>query len=325
MHPYLSHLYDFSRQLENDAIILMHTRRARRAPAPDGIVVVGMGGSGLPGLLLQKLAPTYGMRIPVLTWNTYGLPSPMPLKHPLIIVASFSGNTEEALSALRAALKQKGARVAVIASGGALKRSAFAKKLPLATFDAGGLTPREALGYTYTSLIKLLRLYVSGLSTFSQHLISPQSLDAEGKRIARALKTHIPLIYTDARDAHIGYVWKININETGKYPAFANALPELNHNEINGFERMSRSFVVLFLKNKDSSPEIQQRIRYTQSILNKKKVPTLILTLRGKTEEAKVWNSIRLSHFTAFYLAKLHGEDPLAIPATDTLKKLMAR
>ncbi len=325
MKSYLEEILGFNDQLKIGNLKFFNREKLKKMPAPDGIVITGMGGSGLPSNLITKLGTSIGLKIPVLPWKDYGLnPYSETLKNPLFVFISFSGNTEETFSGLKLLIQKKNRpKIAVIACGGELKRMAERFRLPFVTFDPQGLTPRQALGYNYYALIKVLRSVFPKISAKDlSKKINILSLEKPAQALARRIKSRIVLIYTDSKNSHLGYVWKTNINETAKLPAFTNFFPEIYHNEITAFEKKHFPFFAIFLIDPQTNKKIIKKTKALTKILNSRKIPTAVLALSGKNPEEKTWNSIVLSHLTSFYLAKLNKVNPKATKLIDQFKKL---
>lgn len=184
---------------------------------PDAVIVAGMGGSGIPALFLQKIGIGGIMGIPLISWKEYGLPSLPYARRPLIIFISFSGATKEVLSGISAALRAKGLQIAVVTGGGPLKTIAEKHQLPAAYFEKGMLAPREATGLMLYGALGILRQIWKKIPAPDLSLrISPAHEEAEGAAIARAIGNRMPLIYTARELSHLGYFWKIHLNETAK-------------------------------------------------------------------------------------------------------------
>jgi len=314
---YRSHLLTFAKQLSPTAIRLSGTFRASKT---DGIVVAGMGGSGLPGSILKELRSFLKLPLPVLLWKDYGLP-PHPFKNPLVVCISFSGETAETISAFHAARRAQYS-VAVIAGGGTLLKLARAHRISYATFPQEDLTPREAIGYTWTSVKRLLKAYFPALRTGDlSKTIRPKTLEQAGKKLAAALKGSVPLVYAESAYGHVGYVWKINLNETGKVSAFSHVIPEMVHNEIAGFETASKTFVPVFLLDRSMNAELAKKVKTVQAILKKRGFRVLSVPLTGKTPEEKTLNSIVLSHWTALSIAAQKGKNPSSTDIINEIKK----
>lgn len=311
----------FPHQLSEKGLQIQYPEPLHHVHTCDGVIVLGMGGSGLPGELLKDVSAVLHLPVPVVVSHTYGLPV-TPFKNPFVIAISFSGNTREALSGLRDALKLKKKVVACIATGGEMEALARTKKVPYILLPARGLTPRGALGYTVYSLQRLLRTQFPGLHGLKEctNYRFPASLSRAGKALADRLYGKIPVFYTDSAHAGLGYIWKININETGKQPAFANVVPEAAHNEIAGFETYSKNFVPVFLVDTSARKEIRNTFDALYAVFQHNGFHPQKLVLIGKSPEQKIWTAILLAYWTSFHLAARNKKDPQETAMIEQLK-----
>lgn len=300
-----------------------HNLPAEEEKTLDGVVISGMGGSGLPGTLFEKLAPSLNFGVPVKVWKDYGLPS-YQFKNPLFVFISFSGDTEEVVSGLERSLKNSNKNMAVITTkqGGKLKTIAEKNSCPTFFFGGSDLTPRQSLGFMYSGLVNAVNSFFpkAGLKVGSVSA-DIEKLKQKGKELAEELQNTPVLVYSSSQHAHISYVWKININETAKMPSFTGRYPEVNHNEVMGFNNSDLPFSVVILKDKDSSDWFNRKTRATAKFLEKFNVSTYVLELEGKNLEEKTWNSVVLSYWTSYYLAELKGVDPADTSIVEDIKK----
>src|SRR3989338_2015553 len=197
--------FDFNPRIEN----IGRFKKKERA------VAVGIGGSHLAADLVAAADP----EVNLIVHTDYGLPHMEPdrLKNSLIILVSYSGNTEEVVDAFMRA-RQKKLDTLVISTGGKLQELAVEYKTPYITLPATGIQPRMAVGVSFRRILKA--------GNFEQ----------AGEGLAKKFEGYVPIIYSSGRNLAVTYNWKIKFNETGKVPAFYNILPELNHNEMTGFD-----------------------------------------------------------------------------------------
>ena len=323
MQPYEQVIREFNTQLSPAGLRVSFSNTLRGA-RPDGIVIVGMGGSVLAGEILRAAKAEVGLKLPVYVWRDYGLPENTDFRRPLYIFMSFSGNTEETISGLKFLLKRGRSRITVITAGGELQRLARRYRLPLVEFEPGILTPRQAIGIMFYSLIEILRRVGLTLKVSSFTRIKPPSLRGIGKALAARLHGRLITIYTDHAHRALGYIWKIKFNETAKTLAFANVVPEMNHNELVGFEKLKTSMAALFLlDNTSRSPRLKKRFRLNQLLLRSRGVRVITLPLKGKSFLEKTWRAIILADWTAYFLAKLNRVDPAKTAVIDELKARM--
>jgi glucose/mannose-6-phosphate isomerase len=296
---------------------------------PDSIYIIGMGGSGTPGSILQNIADYAIVDVPIFTWKDSGLPfsaqggSAPGGKNPLLVFVSFSGNTRETLSALPLAL-QAGYMVAVVAGGGTLLAKAQENKLPFTTFRAdSSLQPRQAYGYTLYATLTLLqsvfpRLTIPDLSALTLPMQFAQSAEATAARIAG--KT--TLVYTTLPLSHLGQLVKISITETGKALAFANTLPEINHNELNLIETRPQGLCALFITSADEYNTRKPEFELTSATLDAYNVPSETIVLPGASALETTANAIALAQWIGYYITTLNGRNPLGLEVVNKIKKL---
>ncbi len=295
-----------------------------KSPAPflrdrTNFVIAGMGGSALGGELLKAVFQNLDIKI----HRDYGLPAASPLS--LIIASSFSGNTEETLDAFLDA-RRRGLPLAVVASGGKLLELAKHDNIPYIELPRADIQPRAALGYSVKAILKLMG-NESALEETAKlsGLLNVAVAEEDGKTLAELLKSRIPIIYSSAKNFPIVYNWKIKFNETVKIPAFANRLPELNHNEMTGFSAGSgqAKFSFIFLEDSDDDLRIIKRMKITKKLYEDRKLEVKSLRLEGQSQFHKIFQNLLVADFTAYYLAKYYGVDPAEVPMVDEFKRLI--
>ena len=273
-------------------------------------VVCGMGGSHLAADLLKTWNPLLNLII----HHDYGLPVlTNGLNNYLIIISSYSGNTEEAIDGFHEAITKK-LPVACISTGGKLLGLAIKYKKPYIKIPDTGIEPRSALGFSIVSLLKLMKEERALLEIKkTANKINMERAEKEGKILAKKLKDFIPIIYSSTRNEPIVYNWKIRFNETGKIPAFYNTFPELNHNEMVGFDgekkikKLLKNFYFIFLKDETDHPRILLRMEILKELLKKKGFLVEILKLEGKNIWEKVFFSLLTADWATYYIAQQYG------------------
>lgn len=290
-------------------------------------VVSGMGGSHLAADILKCRNPLLDMMI----HEDYGLP---PLKsgsgtNRLFIASSYSGNTEEVLDGFQIALS-RAMPACAISTGGKLLDMAEQEKIPYVKMPNLGIQPRSALGFNLKALLKII-----GESQASSELrlladsLLPSSFEDAGKKLSHRVFGRIPLIYASARNRAIAYNWKIKCNETGKIPGFMNVMPELNHNEMTGFDvhestqALCANFYALILRDSEDDPRIQKRMEILEQLYNARGIPTEIIPIEGAARFEKIFSSLYLADWFAYYTADAYGSDPNNVPMVEEFKKLM--
>ncbi|MFH0923097.1 MAG: bifunctional phosphoglucose/phosphomannose isomerase [Candidatus Micrarchaeota archaeon] len=287
----------------------------------DKLVLLGMGGSALPGDLLNFC---FGLSIRVS--RDYDCPPEVDGKT-LVLACSYSGNTEETLSAAKQAF-DAGGKLVCIATGGKLKKFADEFGLPFVELPSG-IQPRCATGYFFSSLTKVLAnsgfldLKDDELKALSEWLGS-KDFDETGRKIAVKIKGSIPVFYSSSEWWPIARVCKIKINENSKQPAFYNVFPELNHNEMVGFTNPVARFTAVFLRNPSDDERVKRRMEITRSLLNEKGVNSIDYQVIGESALQTCFSTLLFFDWASYHLALENGVDPTPVEMVEGLKKKLA-
>ena len=292
-------------------------------------VIAGMGGSGHAADLIKALDPA--LRITV--HRDYGLPaiSEKELEQSLIIASSYSGNTEESLDALQEATKRE-LHVAAISIGGKLLGIAKREGIPYIQLPDTGIQPRTAVGFSIKALIKLLRQdSMSRQLGELSHKLDPHYCESAGKDLGQRLHGFVPLIYASTRNGAVANNWKIRFNETGKIPAFWNVVPELNHNEMNGFDRtdstkaLSGNFYTIILKDADDDPRVLKRMEVLASLYRERGISVETISMEGENRFVKIFSSLILADWTSYFLGESYGVETEQVPMVEEFKDLIQK
>lgn len=292
-----------------------------------GVILAGMGGSALAPALLSICNPMFKLII----HRGYGLPACTPddLLDYILIASSYSGNTEEVIDAFQTAQKYN-IPVAVISTGGKLLEMAKAAGVAYVQLPTVGLQPREALGYSLKGFLKLIGDEGS-LAMISKLAASlrPDILMHKGEEIAKKLEGQVPLIYSSELNKPLAYIWKIKFNETAKTPAFTNYFPELNHNEMIGFDgkaeslELNKKFHFIFIKDKADHPRITLRMEVMQKVFEGRGMQVEVVEIEGEDLAEKVFSNVVLADWVAYSLALYYGVNPNSVPMVEDFKKLI--
>ncbi|HEX5798378.1 MAG TPA: bifunctional phosphoglucose/phosphomannose isomerase [Candidatus Saccharimonadales bacterium] len=295
------------------------------------IVLAGMGGSALAAEIFTSWPKT---NLPFEIVRDYDLPEYVG-KDTLFIASSYSGNTEETLSALAQA-EEKGCAIAVIAAGGELEKVAAAKNYPFLKLP-GGLQPRMAVFYNFAAL---MHLFISCGLTSQDKLAElhkaadwlgrqAQDLEADtpasknkAKQIAQELMGNSVVIYSGPKLFPAAYKWKININENAKNIAWCNQYPEFNHNEFIGWTShpVDKPYKIIELKSDLEHARIQKRLSVSGKLLSGKRPHPETIDVVGDNELEQLLWSIQLGDFVSVYLALLNGLNPTPVDLIEKLK-----
>ena len=299
-----------------------------------GIVICGMGGSGLPGEILKTWLNANKISLPVILHKNYDLPFGID-KNYLVVCISYSGNTEETLSAYQAA-KKKNFSIISIASGGKLVEQTKNDKFPVVIVPSGIIAPRLAIGYQFAALLKILNncdIVKNNLNAllFLEKNLHPKNLENQGKKIAKKLFKKIPFIYTSENLNVLPYIWKIGLNEAAKIITGYGYFPELSHHEIMGFwkageqQSLNKKLFVIFLKDLSTHPRILKQMKIVRDLFGKQGIETETIQVEGKDINDKIFSNIILSFWTSYYLALEYKVDPIKIKLIDELKEKMKK
>jgi glucose/mannose-6-phosphate isomerase len=306
------------------------------------IIIVGMGGSAIAGDVV-RCATYASLPVPVHVCRTYRLPF-QPSDKTLFITSSYSGNTEETLSAFNAA-RRSGAQIVCVSSGGKLTEFAKAGNLPLFKLPEG-FPPRSALAFLVVPLLAIFShcgwlTSTGSVSAYNlgdeiaalcaqlrelQKLYAPEAGDENNlaKKIAHALYQKIPLVYAGVENFEaVASRWKGQFSENGKTLAFWNVFPELNHNEIVGWGlpgAFDRNLQVIYLRDRDDHERIQRRMDITKKVIEQSGNPIIEVWSQGESRLTRMFSTIFLGDMASVYLAVLNGVDPTPVAKIDFLK-----
>lgn len=298
----------------------------------ENVVVGGMGGSGWPALMINSWP---GTTVPFEVSSDYSAPSYVN-ENTLYIASSYSGNTEETLSALEDAAN-RGAYIVVMAARGKLAQIATEKKYPLFQIP-GGFQPRMSSFYFLAALVQILeplQLIKSGskaeLHGAAQWLEAQHAQWEAGiptsSNLAKQLAQHIEgktaIIYSGPLLFPAAKKWKICINENAKSLAWANSYPELSHNEFIGWSShpIEKPFAVIELQSNLEHPRVQKRFALTEKLLSGTRPHARIVTVQGDTVLKQVLWAFNLGDYVSLYLAVLNNVDPTPVDLVETFKK----
>ncbi len=281
------------------------------------IVVIGMGGSAVGGDLLKTYL--HDTKIPIFVIRDYKVPEFVD-NYTLVFAVSYSGNTEETLSAFRDA-KEKGAKIIGITSGGKLSEECEKViKVP------SGLQPRAALGYLFFPMLGILHnsdivsVKNSELNEMIEIVKNVEQFNSEGEALAKKIKEKIPIVYASQLLEPVALRWKTQMNENSKMACFYNVFSEMNHNEIAGYKGMDRKYVVILLKDKHDNERIKKRMEICRDLMQER-TDVEEVEIKGESLLARMISTIYLGDFVSYYLALLNRVDPSPVEIIESLKK----
>lgn len=305
------------------------------------IVFSGLGGSAIGADFIRSYL-TYELPVPVLVNRHYRLPAFVNEKT-LLILSSYSGDTEETLSSFEEGLKRR-SRLLAISSGGELSRLAQRHSIPLIRIP-GGLPPRAALGYSAIPLLialskigfqksyrpeelKEARTLLQTLSD-AQYGISVPFEKNRAKQFAKHIFERYPVVYasTDHFDV-VALRWRGQLEENAKALSSHHVFPEMTHNELVGWEhsaKLLKQCIVFLLRDAGDHPRVQVRMDVTADLIGQSAVQVIHVFSEGEGLLARMFSLIHLGDWISFYLAVLYQTDPTPVKAIQQLKAKLAK
>lgn len=293
------------------------------------ILVAGMGGSGIGADFVASFIREE-CAAPFFTLKDYDAPAWVG-PHTLFIASSYSGNTEETLSACRQAA-EKGARIVAITSGGDLQRMASERGWDIVSLPKGQPAPRACLGYSLVAQLWALRhLGLTGAGVLEQISKAAEMLEAmqqeiqdSAAQIARFLQGKIAVIYTTGVFEPAALRFRQQLAENAKTLSWHGIVPEINHNELVGWRRDQPSVAALFLRHPGETDRIRLRMNFTRELVEEFAAARMEIFAKGNSAVEQVFYLIHLLDWASLFLAQIQGLDPMEIQIIDLLKEKMA-
>ena len=299
------------------------------------ICFAGMGGSAIGADLIRA----YSLKscpYPVQVNRHYEIPNYIN-ENTLFIACSFSGNTEETLTALNSAMA-KGAQVIGVTSGGELKKQAIEHEFDYIQIP-GGMPPRAALAYSFVPLFRIFQT-LGCLDESDSVLDDTYNLlsdgvskfididDNDALALARELNESLPIIYSDALLMEpVNLRWRGQIEENSKMLVYGNLIPEMNHNEIVGWEHIAHlagRLTVVMLKDRDDNPRVTKRMEIVKELVMDQALSVIEISTIGNSRLERMFSLVQLADWVSMYLALLNEIDPTPIAKIDILKSKLA-
>ncbi len=286
------------------------------------IIVAGMGGSGMPGDILETYMKK-NSKTPVFVNKNYTLPMYAD-KETLLFVVSYSGNTEETIEAFREGLR-KGCQIVAISAGGKLKELAALHKKTYLAIPADK-QPRAMIGYLFFSILSTLVKYgilrdmkkeVESLSTYLKDSVFKD----KAKELAQNLLDKVPLIYASEDFYPVAMRFKTQINENAKIHAFSNKFSEMNHNEIVGYTNLYAKYHMVIFGSESDHPRIKKRYTICKRLVKAKGVTVTQMNFTGNSLLKQIFTAIHMGDWTSYYMALYKKEDPSPVEIIENLKK----
>ncbi len=301
----------------------------------DKIIICGMGGSAIGGDLLTNLIQNE-LSIPIFVNRNYTLPSFCNQKT-LIIISSYSGNTEESISAFYQAVNKR-CKIITMSTGGLIKELSLAHKFAFISLKPG-FHPRYALYMLLFTLLKVFQLlqliknqdeFVNDCIKLLKEKAETYNNDnSEPEKFALSLLGFIPIIYavTDFNNS-IGFRFKGQLNENSKLHAFCNLIPEMNHNEIIGWETISENLIktkVVYFVDEQIHPRIKLRFEILEELLKIQNIEVLKIISKENSVNLRLIDSLYFADWVSYILSLLRKKDPAEIDNINILKEKLSK
>ncbi|HZJ49799.1 MAG TPA: bifunctional phosphoglucose/phosphomannose isomerase [Actinomycetota bacterium] len=310
------------------------------ASSVESVIVLGMGGSGVSGDVLQAVVEPR-LAVPLRTIKSYG---PLPEwvgRNSLVFAVSYSGSTEETVAGLDEA-RARGCRIVAVSSGGPLAERAAPEGFAHVRIPQGH-QPRASLGYLSMPLLAVL-VKVGLVPDMQEEVDDAVAVlcdiasrchrkhgapDNPAKALAEKLRGKVPVVYGGYGLGSVAaYRFKCDLNEYAKTPAFAGVLPELDHNEIVGWkglsELTSENFINVLLIDPKEHPRVALRFEITRGLISEALPSFCEVTAEGEGPLARLLSLILVTQLASIYLALSYGEDPGPVEVITALKNELA-
>lgn len=322
-------VHEFSTQLKEALIIGKTHKFATPAAEFSNVVVTGLGGSGIGASIVQNYVFDK-LAIPFIVNKDYFIPS-FVNKNTLVIVCSYSGNTEETLEAMKQAMKAK-ATIICITSGGKIAEIAKTKGFDCILVPAG-MPPRSCLGYSLVQILYVINHFGLLNNKFEKEINAAiKLLDDREKDIQKKAKSltgkmagKLPIVYSAAPYEGVAIRFRQQLNENSKLLGWQAVIPEMNHNELVGWRDDANDKVVVILRNEDDYKRNQARMEINKKVFKKYCKIILEIYSEGSSYWEKAFYLIHLTDWISVYLADARELDATEVKVIDFLKGSLAK
>ena len=323
------YINDFTNHLKDAIIIGEKSSLNIHNSKIDNVLICGLGGSGIGGTIVADII-SQKAAVPVLTNKDYSVPG-FVNQNTLVIANSYSGNTEETISALKKCF-EKNAEIAIISSGGELVEFAKKNDCNFITIPSGN-PPRAMFGYAFTELFYILNSYGVIDDSFKLHfknaiellIIEKKNIQVEAQKLATKLYKTTPIIYVANGFEGVAIRFRQQINENSKMLCWHHVVPEMNHNELLGWRTNVEKLAVVYFRNHIDNDRNKIRIDINKSVISKYTENINEIWSKGGSLIENSLYHIYLGDWTSWYLSELNGVDAIEIDVIDYLKNELGK
>lgn len=315
---------NFPTQLQEALIIGQNYRFQAAKKDFTNVVLTGLGGSGIGGSIVQNFVFDK-LAVPFIVNKDYFLPA-FVSSNSLVIISSYSGNTEETVAAMKQAIKAK-ATIVCVTSGGSVAELAKKKHIDCILLPAG-MPPRACVGYSMTQVLFILKHFGLLKGDFEKDIKASikllktdiKDIQKQAQNIAKKLNGKLPIIYAAADFEGVAIRFRQQINENSKMLCWHHVIPEMNHNELVGWRDKDPNKAVIILRNDDDYERVQLRVDINKKIFKKYTANIIELYSKGKSYWEKVFYFIHVTDWVSVMLADMRDMDATEVKVIDFLK-----
>jgi len=288
------------------------------------VMTTGMGASGIHGDFLKAAV---SVKVPIVVNKDYELPEFVSSKS-LVFAITYSGKTEETISAFKAALR-KNAPVVGITSGLEFREMCRKNEKPCILVPSG-IPPRAALAYLFFPILNVL--YNGGMIKNPEeeikataHALRNPVFKERARELAEKLVNKVPIIYATEKLAPVALRWRQQLNENSKVLAVSNVFPELDHNELAGYAKLNSDHHAVIIRDEADSMKMKERIRLTKELISERGIPTTEIVVKGDSTLTKLFTAVYIGDLASYFLAVNNGVDPVETNVQEELKKRLSK
>jgi glucose/mannose-6-phosphate isomerase len=320
---------NFTGQLKHALEITQYTELSPFKKEIRNIVICGMGGSGIGGNIVSE-AVASKIKIPIIINKDYSIPNFVG-KNSLVIISSYSGDTEETIKAMTEAIDME-SKIVCITTGGKIAEIATQKKIDLILIPKG-MPPRTAIAYSIVQLLHILIFHTLIHFSFKNNLLAAiELIDAEennilkdAKETAKLLADKLPVIYDVTGMESVALRFRQQLNENAKMLCWHNVFPELNHNELQGWGEKDNDKAVILFRNDNDTSRIAKRIDISSDIISNYNITFKEVYSKGNTPLERILYLIHWGDWVSYFIAEIKDIDPMDIQTITYLKSELAK
>lgn len=293
------------------------------------VLIAGLGGSGIGGTIASEITVSE-CKVPVIITKGYFMPE-FVNENTLVIISSYSGNTEETIQVMNLSI-QRNAHLIAVSSGGIIAETAQKNNFDLILVP-GGMPPRACLGYSLVQVLTILFQHKLTSSNPLPECVSAagliekenESIHAEAKKITVFFKGKIPVLYATTFHEGIAIRWRQQINENAKMLCWHHVVPEMNHNELVGWRNKNENLAVLYLLFNNEYERNLKRIEMNKEVIQQYTSAIYSVTAKGKSEIEQTFYLNAVGDWVSYYLSLENGVEAAEINVINHLKNQLSK